>query len=53
MGMEAHKNDGEYFFKALPDNHVENNPYKILFGQGDWTSSMQNLAIGVDFRAHI
>jgi len=22
------------------DNHVENNPYKILFGQGDWTCSV-------------
>ena len=24
----------------IPDNHVENNPYNILFGQGDWTCSV-------------
>ena len=39
-GIDAHKKEGEYFFKAFPDNHVENNPYKILFGQGDWTCSI-------------
>ena len=27
-------------FKTFPDNHVENNPYKVLFGQGDWTCSI-------------
>ena len=27
-------------FKTFPDNHVENNPYKALFGQGDWTCSI-------------
>ena len=27
-------------FKTLPDNHVQNNPYKVLFGQGDWTCSI-------------
>jgi hypothetical protein len=26
--------------KTFPDNHVENNPYKVLFGQGDWTCSI-------------
>lgn len=39
-GIEAHRNEGEYFFKVLPDNHVENNPYKVLFGQGDRTCSV-------------
>jgi hypothetical protein len=24
-------------FKTFPDNHVQNNPYKVLFGQGEWT----------------
>jgi hypothetical protein len=24
-------------FKTFPDNHVQNNPYKILFGQEMWT----------------
>jgi hypothetical protein len=27
-------------FKTFPDNHVENNPYKVLFGQNDWTCSI-------------
>ena len=40
MGIEAHKKEGEYFFKAFPDNHVGNNPYKIFFTQGDWTCSV-------------
>lgn len=28
------------FFQAFPDKHVENNPYKTLFGQGEWTCSI-------------
>jgi ketosteroid isomerase-like protein len=40
VGIDAHKKEGEYFFNAFPDNHVENNPYKIFFGQGDWTCSV-------------
>jgi len=28
------------FFKVFPDNHVVNNPYKILFGDGDYTCSV-------------
>jgi hypothetical protein len=26
--------------KIFPDNHVENDPYKVLFGQGDCTCSI-------------
>ena len=40
IGRDAHKKEGEYFFKAFPDNHTENNPFKTLFGQGDWTCSI-------------
>ncbi len=40
VGIDAHKKEGEYFFNAFPDNHVENKPYKIFFGQGDWTCSV-------------
>ena len=36
----AHRKEGEYFFKAFPDNYVANNPYKVLFGQDDWTCSI-------------
>jgi predicted ester cyclase len=39
-GIDAHKKEGEYFFKAFPDNHVQNNPYKVFFGQGEWTCSI-------------
>jgi hypothetical protein len=28
------------FFKAFPDNHIVNNPYKILFANGDYTCSL-------------
>jgi hypothetical protein len=30
------------FFKTFPDNHIENDPYKVLFGQGEWTCSVTN-----------
>ena len=39
-GIVAHRKEGEYFFKAFPDNRVANNPYKVLFGQDDWTCSI-------------
>ena len=39
-GLNAHRNEGIEMFKIFPDNHVENNPYKVLFGQGDWTCSI-------------
>lgn len=25
---------------TFPDNHVQNNPYRVLFGQNDWTCSI-------------
>jgi len=39
-GRKAHQNEAVGFFKTFPDNHVENNPYKILFGQSDYTCSV-------------
>jgi predicted ester cyclase len=39
-GIDAHRNGREYFFKAFPDNYVENNPYKVFFAQGEWTCSI-------------
>jgi predicted ester cyclase len=39
-GIKAHRKEGEYFFNAFPDNHVGNNPYKILFGHDNWTCSI-------------
>ncbi len=41
-GRPNHKNEAVDFFKTFPDNHIENDPYKILFGQGDWTCSVAN-----------
>jgi SnoaL-like polyketide cyclase len=40
QGIAAHRNEGEYFFKTFPDNHVGNDPYKVFFGHGDWTCSI-------------
>lgn len=42
IGIKEHKIEGEYFFSAFPDNQIDNNPYKIFFGQGDWTCSIAN-----------
>ena len=39
-GIVAHRKEGEYFFRAFPDNHVANNPYKVLFAQSGWTCSI-------------
>jgi predicted ester cyclase len=39
-GLDAHRKEGVEMFKIFPDNHVENNPYRVLFGQGDWTCSI-------------
>ena len=39
-GLDAHRNEGVQMFEIFPDNRVQNNPYKVLFGQGDWTCSI-------------
>jgi len=39
-GRPSHKNEAVEFFKTFPDNHIENDPYIVLFGQGDWTCSV-------------
>jgi predicted ester cyclase len=39
-GRENHQKEAEEFFKTFPDNHVENDPYMVLFGQDDWTCSV-------------
>ncbi len=35
-----HEAEAKEFFKTFPDNHIVNNPYKILFGSGDWTCTV-------------
>ena len=42
-GMDAHRMEAEYFFRSFPDNHIENDPYKVLIAQGDWTCSVAEL----------
>jgi ketosteroid isomerase-like protein len=39
-GMRNHRAESIEFFKAFPDNHIVNNPYKILFANGDHTCSV-------------
>jgi ketosteroid isomerase-like protein len=39
-GGPAHRAESIEFFKTFPDNHVGNDPYKVLFGQGEWTCSV-------------
>lgn len=35
-GREGHTEAMEGMFKAFPDVHVDNDPYPIQFGHGDW-----------------
>ena len=39
-GIGNHREESIGFFKAFPDNHIANNPYKILFASGDHTCSI-------------
>ena len=38
-GVEAHREESIAFFKTFA-NHLDNRPYKTLFGQDDWTCSI-------------
>ncbi len=40
LGVEAHRVEAIDFFRAFPDQHVGNRPYKVLFASGDWTCSV-------------
>jgi hypothetical protein len=39
-GRHAHRDECIEFFKTFPDNRLVNRPYKIFFGQGDYTCSV-------------
>ena len=39
-GRDEHRAESIQFFKTFPDNHINNRPYKVLIGQGDWTCSV-------------
>jgi hypothetical protein len=38
-GARNHREESIAFFKSF-DNHLDNRPYKTLFGRGDWTCSI-------------
>jgi ketosteroid isomerase-like protein len=38
-GIEAHHAESEAFFKSI-ENHLDNNPYRVMFGSGDWTCTI-------------
>jgi predicted ester cyclase len=39
-GLHSHREESIEFFKIFPDNHLVNNPYKILFSKDDYTCSV-------------
>jgi predicted ester cyclase len=39
-GLHNHREESVEFFKIFPDNHLANNPYKILFSKDDYTCSV-------------
>lgn len=43
-GRDNHEAEAKEFFKTFPDNHLINNPYKILFGQGDMTCTVADFS---------
>jgi ketosteroid isomerase-like protein len=43
-GVHNHKAESIEFFKAFPDNHIANNPYKILFANDDYTCSVADFS---------
>ncbi|BCL18087.1 ester cyclase [Micromonospora sagamiensis] len=39
-GQHDHVTESLAVFRAFPDQHLDNRPYKVLFGSGDWTCSI-------------
>jgi len=39
-GRDAHEQEAIAFFKMFPDQHLINNPYKIMLAQGEWTCTV-------------
>jgi ketosteroid isomerase-like protein len=39
-GLEAHNQEALDFFRAFPDQHLDNRPYKVLIASGGWTCSV-------------
>ena len=43
-GRHNHDLEAVEFFKTFPDNDLINNPYKIFFGQGDYTCTVADFS---------
>jgi hypothetical protein len=43
-GRHNHDLEAVEFFKTFPDNHLINNPYKIFFGQSDYTCTVADFS---------
>jgi ketosteroid isomerase-like protein len=39
-GIGDHTTESEAFWKAFPDQHLDNRPYRVLIASGDWTCSI-------------
>jgi len=44
MGRRNHDLEAAEFFRTFPDNHLVNDPYKILFGNGDYTCTVADFS---------
>ena len=42
IGLHIHQKEAQMLFNVFPDNHIDNTPYLVLFGQADWTCSIAN-----------
>jgi ketosteroid isomerase-like protein len=42
-GREAHAEAMKQMFRMFPDVHVDNDPYPIQFGNGDWITVVTNV----------
>jgi len=40
IGIEAHEQEAIAFFQTFPDQHLVNNPYKVMIAQDDWTCTI-------------
>lgn len=40
LGVKAHNQEALDFFRAFPDQKLDNRPYRVFFASGDWTCSI-------------
>ena len=40
VGIEDHTKEALAFWKAFPDQKLDNRPYRVFFASGDWTCSI-------------